>query len=70
MESKGFLNYVQAKKFFTMVLNTDLKNKKNFKALIELLKENEVSDFDHVGFKKIAEIFLQNEGYLRFMTIK
>ena len=67
-EKKGYLSYLQVKKFFSTVLETNLAVQRNFEALIDVFTENQVKDISCIKFDKVVEILLVNDGCLSFNT--
>ena len=65
-QKKGYLLWQESKEFFVNLFNLKIRRKKHYLALVRLLEEMDIDDFDSVEKDKVLDFFIKEDGYMRF----
>jgi len=68
-QSKGYLNWMESKEFFSVLLDLNLGRKRHYEALLELLKEMDYDDLTELWVEHVVDFFLRQDGFKRFEMI-
>ena len=60
------MNWQEVKEFFSVLLSLNLRRKKHFGALMKLLDEIEVEDFEILEKERVLDFFMREDGYMKF----
>ena len=63
------MNWQEAKELFANLFSLNVRRKKHYLAIVQLLEDMEVEDFEVIEKERVLDYFIREGGYMRFTKV-